>query len=35
VKDALDGTGGEVIKVPAEIADKARKALRAMLTMSE
>jgi cysteine desulfurase len=35
VKDALEGMGGEVIRVPADIAQKARGALRAMLEMSK
>ncbi len=35
VKDALSGSGGEVIRVPEEIADKARKALKAMIEMTE
>ena len=35
IKAALDGSGGEVIRVPADIAVKAERSLRAMLEMSE
>ncbi|MBD3315121.1 MAG: quinolinate synthase NadA [Chitinivibrionales bacterium] len=31
---AMEGTGGEVVTVPSDVADKARHALEAMLTMS-
>jgi cysteine desulfurase len=35
IKNALEGTGGEIIKVPPEIAAGAERALRKMLEMSE